>query len=351
MVSPAPKVSVVMAVYNERPYLGTAVQSILDQTFEDFEFLIVNDGSTDGSKKVLEEFGQSDDRIRLVHQENQGLIASLNRGLGMARGKYVARMDGDDISHPERFGRQVQFLNDSPEVGIVGTQANKIDAKGNLRVDWKRSLPTDPDVVIWRLLFNVCFCHPTVMMRRSVLEDLGGYAEWAVGAEDYELFTRAVLNTRLVNLPETLLEHRRHENSVSVKNREEYTQKCIQAATPLHRAILGTSVDERITGFLVLMERKTLGTAVEETGVRDYTRVHKYLRSLYEKCADRYFRDGSNVQVLRRVLRRLDSIANQITKEDGLIKGTFYKFRLWSVVTRGDIFPLLSTVLRPKIFR
>jgi glycosyltransferase involved in cell wall biosynthesis len=114
-----------MAVYNERPYLGEAVQSVIDQTFTDFEFIITNDGSTDGSKEVLERFEQSDDRICLVHRKNRGLIASLNRGLDMARGKYVARMDGDDISRPERFERQVSFLERNPEIGILCRQADE----------------------------------------------------------------------------------------------------------------------------------------------------------------------------------------------------------------------------------
>jgi glycosyltransferase involved in cell wall biosynthesis len=200
------------------------------------------------------------DEVRLVHQENRGLLASTNRGLSMARGQYIARMDGDDINHSERFDRQVCFLEDTPEVGVLGVQADKIDAEGKLKGEWKRSLPTDPEVAAWRLLFNVCFCHPTVMMRRSLLEDLGGYAEGPPGL-DYELFARAVLETRMTNLPDTLFRHRRHEGSVSVNRREEYTRRCAEAADRLHCAILRSTGDSQIARFLVWMEREGVENA------------------------------------------------------------------------------------------
>jgi len=345
----APLISVVMAVYNERPYLEVAIQSVLDQTFKDFEFIIVNDGSTDDSEEVLDRFEQSDDRIRLVHQENRGLIASLNRGLDMARGKYVARMDGDDISRPERFERQVSFLERNPEIGVLGTQADKIDADGNVRENWNRSLPTDPDVAAWRLLFNICFCHPTVMMRHALLERLGGYAEWAIGAEDYELFTRALLETRLANLPETLFEHRRHEDAVSVRKREKYTHRCTEAAASLHRVILGPDANEQIAGFLVCMERAGLEAAIAETDVEDFSRVHGYLCSLYEACSHRFFVGGSSIQVLRRALRKLDTIADEIMKAEGVSEGAFHKIRSWSILSGREFLPVVWQVLQSRL--
>lgn len=338
-----------MAVYNERPYLEKAVQSVLDQTFDDFEFIIVNDGSTDGSKAVLDRFEQNDDRIRLVHQENRGLIASLNRGIDMAEGKYIARMDGDDISHPERFGQQVRFLEDNPEIGILGTQAGKIDAEGNVREGWKRSLPTDSDAATWRLLFNSCFCHPTVMMRHSVAENLGGYAEWAEVAEDYELFSRAVLQTQLVNLPDTLLKHRRHEASVAVENRKQNISRCAEVAARLHHAILGSSSAEEIARFLVWMERKGLMSAIEETEFRDFSRVHEHLCSLYTTCACRFFANKSNTQVQRRALRKLDTVANQIGEAEGMVEGMLYKLRSWSIISGRDFLSVAWQVLKVRL--
>jgi len=350
MVSSGPEVSVVMAVYNERPYLESAVQSILDQTFEDFEFIIVDDGSTDGSGEVLDRFEQNDERIRLVHQENRGLLTSTNRGLDMARGEYIARMDGDDINHPERFERQVAFLEDNPEIGILGTQADKIDADGNVREDWKRSLPTSSDIVTWQLLFNICFCHPTIMMRRAVLDELGGYMESPPGL-DYELLARAVLKTRLTNLPDTLFKHRRHKGSVSVTGREEYTGKCAEAAATLHDAILGPSADEQIAKFLVWMERASLEAAIAETDVKDFSRVHEYLCFLYNACACRFFAGGSNIQVLRRALRKLDTIADQVLEGGRWRAGMTCKLKSWSIVSVSELFPLIRAVFRARTAR
>jgi hypothetical protein len=258
-------------------------------------------------------------------------------------------MDGDDISRQERFERQVAFLEENPGIGILGTQAGKIDAEGNLRAEWKRSLPTDPDVVTWKLLFNVCFCHPTVMMRRSLLEDLGGYAEWAVGAEDYELFTRAFLEARLVNLPETSFEHRRHEDAVSVRKRERYTRKCTEAAASLHRAILGPDANGQTAGFLVWMERAGLETAIAETDVEDFSRVHWYLCSLHEACSHRFFVGGSNIQVLRQALRKLDTIADEIMKAEGVSEGAFHKIRSWSILSGREFLPVVWQVLQSRL--
>ena len=334
-VSSRPKVSVVMAVYNEQPYLEKAVQSVLDQTFGDFEFIIVNDGSTDGSKEVLEWFKGVDDRIQLVHQENRGRPASLNRAIEVARGEYIARMDGDDISHPKRFERQVQYLDENPKVGILGTQVKKIDADGVSR--WRWSLPTNPDVIAWRLLFNTCICHPTIMARRSIILDLDGYSEWASHADDYELWSRAVLETRIANLQGRFLKFRRHEDAVTVKKREEQIRICAEAAATLHRAILGSSADEQIARFLVWMDTKSIEEAIRKTGVKDFSSIHEYLHVLYKKCAHRFFRDGSNTRIQRRALRKLDTVANKVLKYNGTKKGVYYKVKSWYIIPLKDI--------------
>jgi len=314
-----PLVSVVMAVYNGQPYVKEAAQSILVQTFEDFEFIIINDGSTDGSKEVLEQFAAQANRVRLVHQENRGLTASLNRGLNMARGKYVARMDADDISHPERFDRQVDFLESNPEIGVLGTQIKRVDADGNLHGEW--ILPTDPGVVGWHTLFSTCLCHPTVMMRRSLLDDLNGYAEWAKQAQDYELWTRAVRETRLANLPDTLHQLRRHENSVTAKKRDQQLRVCRKAAATLHEALLGEKVKEDFVYFLAWMHHESIEEALEVTGVENIYDVHEYIRVLYAAYVRRLLPEKRNIDVRRAALPKLDTIAYQVEKRHGLAQG------------------------------
>jgi glycosyltransferase involved in cell wall biosynthesis len=125
-----PKVSVVMSVYNNESYIREAVESVLNQSFKDFEFIIINDGSTDRTREILTSY--TDERIRLFDQENRGLTISLNRGLSLAKGSYIARMDGDDISDPERFAEEVRFLEQNEKIGLIGTYAHRIDEQGRI---------------------------------------------------------------------------------------------------------------------------------------------------------------------------------------------------------------------------
>src|SRR5947209_7771425 len=158
----APRLSVVMPVYNAASVVREAIESILNQTFSDFEFIIVDDGSTDDSGKILREYAGRDDRIRLYTQENHGLVASLNRYCRLANGRYIARMDADDISLPRRFEKQFHFLEAHPEVGILGTWIQDIDENGAPRTAWP--VPTDPAVIQWFLMFGNCIAHPSVMV-------------------------------------------------------------------------------------------------------------------------------------------------------------------------------------------
>lgn len=195
------KVSVIMSVYNCEEFLGEAVSSILGQTFRDFEFIIVDDGSTDRSLEVLRSF--DDDRIRIIENEsNIGLTRSLNIGLSGARGEYIARMDADDISLSERLSRQVSFLDAHPEVGLAGCTTRSIDRDGKI----VRQLGhPESDYDIKRFLYiNNRFVHSSVMIRRSVLDKYGGYNERLKMAQDYELFLRLSPHTKFANLSEPL---------------------------------------------------------------------------------------------------------------------------------------------------
>lgn len=308
-----PTVSVVLSVYNGRPYLEEAVKSILDQTLSDFEFIIVNDGSTDGTREVLDRFADRDERIRCVHQENRGLIASLNRGLDMARGEYIARMDADDIAHPERLQAQVRFLEANPDVGVLGTQVERIDETGN--PDGKWEFPTDPDQVAWRLLFGTCLCHPSVMMRASLVQDLGGYVTWATHGEDYELWTRALLKSQLANLPETLLKYRRHEETVSEQNRETQFETTGKAAANLHGHLLGDRVDEEASRFVVWMnagwmQEDGVRLAMEKTGMDDLSKIRCYIRRIYEAYSRRISR-RSNMKARNQAIIMQDMVCSR----------------------------------------
>jgi glycosyltransferase involved in cell wall biosynthesis len=210
-----PKISVVMSVYNGEKYLRPAVESILSQTFGDFEFIIVNDGSTDNSESILREYQSQDKRIRLVSRENQGLIYSLNEGIGLALGDYIARMDADDISMPERLEKQLKYIQENNLV-IGGTWAEVIDDQGKKVKEFDYP-PGEDQIKNFTLLHNP-FIHPTVMFQKNVFGQVGGYRKSFKHVEDYELWTRIVFKYRAGNLPERLLQYRLHEKQITKAN-------------------------------------------------------------------------------------------------------------------------------------
>lgn len=207
------KVSVVVSVYNGEKYLREAVDSILGQTFRDFEFIIVDDGSTDRTWAILQSYNAP--RIVLLrNQENIGLTRSLNKGLAAARGEYIARMDADDVSLPERLEKQVAYLDAHSEVGLLGTWIEIIGERGERLSVLRR--PIEPPLITWSLLFDNCLAHSTVMYRRSLVGKLGGYNPSRY-AQDYDLWSRMSFETQIVNLPEVLVRWRSHPDGISVQ--------------------------------------------------------------------------------------------------------------------------------------
>lgn len=209
----APRVTVLMAVYNAERYLGEALDSVLAQTFADFEFLIINDGSTDSSAEILA--SRRDARIRLVDNvRNLGLTASLNIGLALAKGEYVARMDADDVSRPERFARQVAFMDAHPEVGVCGGWVRFIPTAEL----WK--LPATHEEIRCRQFSTVGVAHPAVMLRRAFFSQHGlTYdSDWRF-AQDFELWSRALKHMKFANLQEVLLDYRLTPDQVGARHR------------------------------------------------------------------------------------------------------------------------------------
>lgn len=201
-----PRVTVLMAVYNGDRYLREVIDSILSQTFLDYEFLIVNDGSTDNSREII--ISYDDPRIRLIDNErNLGLTRSLNKGLKLAQGEFIARQDADDISDLERLAKQVAFLDENPNVALLGTWYKEIDAQGNSIGDGK--LPCDYTQIRWHLLFYCPFVHSAVMLRKSIiLEKIGLYNETLTYSMDYELWNRIACHLPVANLNECLVKLR-----------------------------------------------------------------------------------------------------------------------------------------------
>lgn len=235
------RLTVLMPVYNGAAFVQEALTSILKQTFNEFEFLIVDDGSTDATYEILSSC--RDPCIRLLRNHNNlGLARSLNMGLTAARGRYVARMDADDVSWSHRLRAQMDFMDAHPEVGICGAWIEVV-GEGARQV-WR--YPSDHNTIRTRLLFESALAHPVVMMNRRLLkEERLSYDESFGAAQDYELWSRAANGCVLANLPEVLLTHRLHGEQVGQRKAE--TQQAGAAkvrARLLHQMGLSPTSDE-----------------------------------------------------------------------------------------------------------
>jgi len=217
-----PPLSVVMPVHNAGPFLADAIGSVLDQTYSDFEFVILDDASTDGSFEVAREWATRDPRIRLERScTNLGLVGSSNAVVELARADVIARMDADDISDPNRLARQWQVLSDHPDASLVGALADGIDARG------RRVRPRDRWRIVRRSRWSP-FPHGSVMLRRAPFEAIGGYRQVA-DPEDYDLYLRMATTGPIITLPDLLYHYRYHtENATAAGNGS-------AAKTPLDR--------------------------------------------------------------------------------------------------------------------
>ena len=203
-----------LPVYNGGAFLEAALRSILAQTFRDFECLVIDDGSTDGSGEVAERIAHTDARVRVIRRENRGLVATLNEMLAMARGRLVARMDADDVALPDRFERQVEFMAANPAVVCLGGGQVLMDEVGR-RIALVAPPVDDKDVQESALRGHGSICHPTAMIRTSVLQALEGYRTTYYPAEDLDLWLRLGEVGQLANLAEPVLYYRIHAGSIS----------------------------------------------------------------------------------------------------------------------------------------
>jgi glycosyltransferase involved in cell wall biosynthesis len=296
MITSTPAVSVLMPVYDAGRFLAPAVESILAQTFSDFELIAIDDGSRDGSGEVLAEFAARDSRIRVFTQENRGIVATLNRALELARAPLVARMDADDLSRPDRFARQIEYLTEHPAVAAVSGAMDYIDESGAyLRT---AVFPTSPATIATELLHRPCVCHAPVMTRTAVLRSLGGYRQQVQYAEDYDLFLRMSEVAQIANLPDVLYAVRLHPVTISAQHTvaQELAALAARGAArlrrsgkpdPLAAAELPMPLDYRATQrmladamprpeFALAFFRAVLGRETELGSISEWSRL--YLR-------------------------------------------------------------------------
>ncbi len=213
-----PAISVAMSVYNCERFLAPAIESILSQSFTDFEFLILNDGSSDRSAEIINGYAAQDERIRPIHRENRGLIVSLNQLLAEARAPLIARMDGDDISKPERFAQQIAFMTAHPDHGVLGTWTEDMDEDGSPYHMTGSDHPVTNEEFQNVVGERSPLCHPSVMMRRDLALEVGGYHAAFRHCEDYDLWLRLASRTKICSIPERLLRYRHSDGQVSTKH-------------------------------------------------------------------------------------------------------------------------------------
>lgn len=246
-------ISVIMPVYNSEKYLAEAVQSILNQTYKNFEFICINDGSSDKSLEILEGFAKNDSRIVVINQPNSGIVSSLNYAISLAKYDFVARMDSDDISHPARLEKQLSFLLSNSDISILGTSYNYVDVNGNI-LDTRKP-PRDNQRIKGMMLFGSPLCHPSVMFnKRAIGSDLY-YDKYFNHCEDYELWVRLSNKFKFCNLPDILLDYRVHDKSVSRENNEIQIANKVKSINKHllrpERAIRGDKI-----GFSTLLDQK-----------------------------------------------------------------------------------------------
>jgi len=249
-VNSLPLISVIMPVYNEERWLDQSISSILNQSFRDFEFIILNDASKDCSIDIINKYLSVDSRIKLFNnRENYGLVKTLNKGIDLARGKYIARMDADDVSFPERLNIQIRFLKQNPEIQFVGTGSEVTNDSGErLKTDNTKYVP--PILVKWCLIFKNVFTHGSIMCQSEMLKK-NSYAQWAANGEDYELWARLKDNYRMSIIPDILYRRRSHANNISHKNSKSLRKIGYTISNMQMERYLGKNYDKSLSGYLI----------------------------------------------------------------------------------------------------
>jgi hypothetical protein len=267
----APTVSVVLPVYNGEPYLVEALESILGQTFQDFEIIALHHPSSiDNSRRCLDEAARRDSRVCVVDRTSRSLVGALNFGLARARGEFIARMDADDVAQSNRFARQVEYLRTNPDIAVVGSAIILIDAAGKAvrEIDYPLT-PAEVD----RFLIETgsALAHPAVMARRDAILSVGGYRGQFEHAEDYDLWLRMAERYSLANLPDRLLRYRHHDRKDSLRHAtaQQLATHVARLCAKARRAGRSDPLEGRSSLSLDDLDRFDLGVREREAIMRD----------------------------------------------------------------------------------
>lgn len=299
-----PKVTILMSVYNGGKYLRQAIDSILNQTFEDFEFLIINDGSTDKTLEILQSY--NDPRIKIVNnKKNIGLTKSLNKGINLARGQYIARMDADDISLPDRLQKQYQFLKNNKNIGVVGSNMYLINQSG--KKVGRNSKSQKHFLIKWKCFIGFPMSHPTIMAKTKVLRT-NLYNENFISSQDVELWSRLIFdkNIKFTNLNDYLLKYRMHPDSVIKKRPIAQKEKSVEIIIKnIKKYIILSNKEEGIIRAIKMGKRLTIKNIIDEKRIyrkllRAYSKKEKLNKEQIKEISSRLKKTKKSIKIYLR---------------------------------------------------
>ena len=359
----SPKISVVMPTYNAETYLREAIDSILNQTFTDFEFLIIDDNSNDKTREIIKSY--KDKRIRLIDGPGKGISAALNVGLKEAKGEYIARMDADDISLPERFEAQVKFMDEHPEVGICGTKIHTLEKNNN---QWFTHIHSN--VQLLDLFEDTPFCHPTVMIRKQILDNNNlKYDESSLCAEDQLLWYQILKVTNGYNLEKIYLYYRVHDHNKSIITNNNgikivynLRKQILREILPTYKPVdeidinrLPSSVVETIRKFSNIESHIPIVIVAASDIIKIATTAMLSILKNTNSYIDFYILENDELQIPPTIIKKIEGIHNQhpnfsikYIKVDGSMFSSF-KLPVHSYITKATYFRYLIPNLLPHI--
>lgn len=343
-MSDVPEISVLLCVYNGEAYLVECLESILNQSFTDFEFIIVNDGSTDRSLELLTEFAQKDNRIKLINKtENSGITASVTEGLKHCRGKYIARMDQDDVSLPDRFLKQHHYLESNPQIDVLGSSLAFIDRDGNLT---GKTLirPTDPMVIRLQMYYRCVIHNPSVLMRTAYYKNynLNSQEKDYRAADDYSFWLRENSRHLYANLEEPCLLYRVHQKQTSSEKSRVQMDETLRSAQLAYHELIGRRIPiEVIESFYYIKRVTTADPDIVKQGLLTIYQMQKSFEKLNrltpaQRKATRQF----SYEKLKSYIAKYRSIPGV------LFSGIWYLFRLSPVSVFNE---LVQKITRQKL--
>ena len=307
----SPLLTVLMPVFNAEHFLCQAIESILNQTYSDFEFLIINDKSTDSSVDIIESY--NDSRIWLVHNEtNLGVTKTLNKGIKLAHGKYIARIDADDVSMPHRFETQLKYFDSDPTLTLCSSSFKVIDANGNVIRD-NQPPSTSGDLMewhllAWHLLFMNHIAHSSVMAKKEVLLESGGYPDWAVVSADYGLWSSISMRYKMILVPDTLVCWRNHDNGLTRRCSEKQNQISFCISHRAHQELIDSSINKEYSIELRKLIYRACYAQDKSLFISSKTvNALKLLNNLRRAFVNRYQPDSATQEAITNMIRQVNS--------------------------------------------